>query len=396
MSVKSLSRLGVVAVTIAAAGVIASPSAFAASLSVAANNPSAVSAGGQVKATATVGSGVKIPATLQIRLFSEPNCSGDVIGESKVFGQNDDASNAGNDIQTGGGNYNFTVSNVDAGAYSWQATLDEADKSPANACSATMNVAKVTPTLSATSTNTSTGGKIKVSATLAGRVKAQAQPADVDMKFDLFGPSDPTCAKAPIDSTTVAVYNGTNSYSSHEYAVTGAGTYRWKVTYSGDKNNAGVALGCGKAASLVTSGGNPPANTPTCEGATATIVGTGKGETILGTEGDDVIVAKGGNDIVNGKGGNDIICGGGGKDILRGGNGNDIIRGGDGSDDVQGGKGNDVLYGDRGGDRLAGGAGNDKLYGGAGNDGLDGGAGTDFGDGGPGTDVPRSIEKTPK
>jgi hypothetical protein len=53
----------------------------------------------------------------------------------------------------------------------------------------------------------------------------------------------------------------------------------------------------------------PPSTT--CEGQTATIVGTsGNDNNIVGTSGRDVIAALGGNDRVRSLGGNDLVCGG--------------------------------------------------------------------------------------
>jgi Ca2+-binding RTX toxin-like protein len=86
---------------------------------------------------------------------------------------------------------------------------------------------------------------------------------------------------------------------------------------------------------------------PTCEGQTATIVGTlGNDNNIVGTSGRDVIAALEGNERVRSLDGNDIVCGG---------EGNDIVDGGGGTD---------------------------RLFGDAPN-GEDGGTGTDNGDGGP-------------
>jgi Ca2+-binding RTX toxin-like protein len=83
----------------------------------------------------------------------------------------------------------------------------------------------------------------------------------------------------------------------------------------------------------------------TCDGATATIVGTAGGDTITGTPGNDVISAGAGNDTVNGGGGDDVICGGGGNDRLRGDDGNDRLFGDAGADQLFGDAGNDTLNG---------------------------------------------------
>ena len=61
----------------------------------------------------------------------------------------------------------------------------------------------------------------------------------------------------------------------------------------------------------------------TCQGVTATRVGTPGPDIINGTSGPDVIVGLGGNDTINGQGGNDRICGGGGAAKISGGTGAD-------------------------------------------------------------------------
>jgi PKD repeat protein len=158
---------------------------------------------------------------------------------------------------------------------------------------------------------------------------------------------------------------------------------------------------------------------PTCEGETATIVGTpGNDNNIVGTSGRDVIAALGGNDRIRALGGNDLVCGGEGNDVINGGAGNDrlfggepnredssggtdrivggigndFINGGAGNDRLNGYTGNDRLYGSTGSDEILGLRGNDHLYGGAGNDVLRGGSDTDNGDGGPNLDSCVRVE----
>jgi Ca2+-binding RTX toxin-like protein len=196
---------------------------------------------------------------------------------------------------------------------------------------------------------------------------------------------------------------------------------------------------------------NPPSPPlpPTCEGQTATIVGTPDDDNnIVGTSGQDVIAALGGNDRVRALGGNDLVCGGEGNDIIDGGAGadrllgdepnsegttsadggtdrivggtgndyidggaaNDLIDGGTGNDRLDGSTGNDRLHGSTGSDELLGFTGNDRLFGednndrlnggsgidqlngGTGNDRLDGGSNTDQGNGGPNFDSCVRVE----
>ena len=63
--------------------------------------------------------------------------------------------------------------------------------------------------------------------------------------FDLYGPNDPTCSGTPI-FTSFATVTDNGYYTSGEYAPTVAGTYRWRVAYSGDDNNDSAGpTGCG-------------------------------------------------------------------------------------------------------------------------------------------------------
>ena len=95
----------------------------------------------------------------------------------------------------------------------------------------------------------------------------------------------------------------------------------------------------------------------TCDGLTATIVGTPGDDRITGTPERDVIVALGGHDMVHGMGGDDVICGGPGDDHLNGGQGNDRLFGGDGDDVLVGAAGTDHHDGGRGEDVCGGGGG---------------------------------------
>ncbi len=125
---------------------------------------------------------------------------------------------------------------------------------------------------------------------------------------------------------------------------------------------------------------------PTCNGKTATIIGTEDNDLLTGTDGDDVIVALGGNDLILSRAGDDTVCAGEGNDDLRGGTGIDTLLGESGNDVLRGGAGNDTLYGGDGNDVLRGEAGNDELFGAGGNDELDGGDGRDILHGGDGND----------
>ena len=75
------------------------------------------------------------------------------------------------------------------------------------------------------------GGQIYDSAMLGNGVNPTGW-----LTFKLFGPSDTSCAGAPLLTTTTAV-NGNGYYESSRYTTNSAGTYRWTVAYGGDANN---------------------------------------------------------------------------------------------------------------------------------------------------------------
>ncbi len=69
--------------------------------------------------------------------------------------------------------------------------------------------------------------------------------------FALYGPDDATCSRARIFTSTVPV-SGNGTYRSEPFTPAAAGTYRWRVTYSGDANNqAAGPTGCGVDAETV-------------------------------------------------------------------------------------------------------------------------------------------------
>jgi predicted alpha/beta hydrolase family esterase len=102
------------------------------------------------------------------------------------------------------------------------------------------------------------------------------------------------------------------------------------------------------AAVLVVCPSPAEAAAQTCQGLTATIVGTDGNDQLRGTPGDDVIVGLAGNDVIRGEGGNDVICGGPGNDTLFGDAGDDTMLGGDDNDVLHGADGNDTLDGGTG------------------------------------------------
>lgn len=112
------------------------------------------------------------------------------------------------------------------------------------------------------------------------------------------------------------------------------------------------------------------ADTPTCAGLTATIVGTPGNDVRTGTEGPDVVYLGAGNDKFSGRGGDDVVCGGPGDDTIHGGPGTDSLYGEDGDDELGGGDGNDLVVTGPGHNQVGEGPGDDTLRGGPGTDEL--------------------------
>ncbi len=64
--------------------------------------------------------------------------------------------------------------------------------------------------------------------------------------FNLFDPSDATCAGTPAYTQTVSVSgNGTYSTTNTTFLASDEGTWRWQVSYSGDGNNEAAESACG-------------------------------------------------------------------------------------------------------------------------------------------------------
>ena len=144
-----------------------------------------------------------------------------------------------------------------AGVYRWVATYsgDANNLSVSGVCgdsSETVSVTPATPAISTTPTPPIAlgGGQLADVATVFGRVSPVAG-ATID--FHLFGPSDPTCAGAPVfESLGVPYPVAGGPVTSAPYTPTVAGIYRWIATYSGDANNVSVAGVCSDASESVT------------------------------------------------------------------------------------------------------------------------------------------------
>jgi hypothetical protein len=89
------------------------------------------------------------------------------------------------------------------------------------------------------------GGSISDQATLAGGINPSGT-----ITFNLFAPSDGSCASSIF--TSVKTVTGNATYTSDSFTASSAGTYLWVASYSGDANNPSAATSCGDETVVVT------------------------------------------------------------------------------------------------------------------------------------------------
>ncbi len=124
-----------------------------------------------------------------------------------------------------------------AGTYQWTAAYSgDANNNPvATACGDPNQRVIASPVYVAqTTTAARTGGQLHATTVLAGGFA----PVGGTLTFTVTGPNDMFCGGATDYTHTVAV-NGTGSYDSGSFTPTVAGTYTFRVRYSGDQDNYG-------------------------------------------------------------------------------------------------------------------------------------------------------------
>ena len=94
------------------------------------------------------------------------------------------------------------------------------------------------------------GSSFHDTATL-GPPPAGAAPPTGTVVFNVYGPADPTCAAAPVFTSTNAVNAAGTSATSGTFMPTTTGTYRVIATYSGDANYLGSSSSCSDPAEAV-------------------------------------------------------------------------------------------------------------------------------------------------
>jgi uncharacterized repeat protein (TIGR01451 family) len=109
---------------------------------------------------------------------------------------------------------------------------------------ASASVTKAQPAIGTTAVSpVGVGGDISDTATVSGGYSPSGQ-----VRFDLYGPADPTCDDTPVYTDTQTLTdngNGTFSATSGTYTTTSAGDYHWIASYLGNASDKAVAGNCG-------------------------------------------------------------------------------------------------------------------------------------------------------
>jgi hypothetical protein len=195
-----------------------------------------VTVGENIHDTATI-SGLVNPdgtGSITFTLYSDVACT------NQVFADTVSSISANGDYVSA----NHTATAV--GSYYWIASFSgDSNNDPIEtACldeGETSVVNKATPSISTTPDPSSgtIGVTLNDSAALSGGFNPMG-----DITFNLYAPSDPTCAGTPAFTDVVSV-NGNGAYStSSGFASNAGGVWRWTATYSGDGNNNSVSSGC--------------------------------------------------------------------------------------------------------------------------------------------------------
>ncbi len=181
-----------------------------------------------------------------------------------------------------------TVSNLAPGSYTvkedavttWLTGAPQSTTIALPSCSGSVSFSNIhvfSPTIGTTpNPGTATVGAIlNDSATLTGG----SNPTG-NIVFNLYGPSDTTCAGPALYNQTVAV-SGAAATTSPGFTTAAVGTYRWTASYSGDTYNNSVSSGC-------------QAEQVTVNKATPSIVTSASGPVIVGAAINDVATLSGG------------------------------------------------------------------------------------------------------
>ena len=157
------------------------------------------------------------------------------------------------------------------GTYHWVATYngDANNTTVSSACAAEpVTITQATPAIA---TTPSAGGPVGTSISDTATVSGGFNPTGT-VTFNLFPPTDATCAGTPVFTSTNRPLSGGSATSAPPFTTTAVGTYHWVATYNGDANNTTVSSGCTAEPVTITQATPTIATTPSAGGPVGTSI----------------------------------------------------------------------------------------------------------------------------
>lgn len=190
--------------------------------------------------TVTISGGINTTGTITLTLHrpDDPDCTGAPFGS---FGN----TVTPNDPSTTTVSFNPNAT----GTYRWKATYsgDANNNAVTIPCGNAVTWVKAQPALTGTFTTGTLplGSSATGAFTLTGGFNRTGE-----VKVELFGPTDPTCASSSLMSASVVIDHNSDGTPVISGSITAsslntAGVYTWRATYEGDENNAAAAIACG-------------------------------------------------------------------------------------------------------------------------------------------------------
>jgi choice-of-anchor A domain-containing protein len=214
------------------------------SLSSTASAPVRLGPGSSISDVAHLSGGVTPTGTITFKLHgpNDQDCTGSAVFSSTSTAAGNGYFGSGSFTPERTGTYRWVVD------YSGDQNNRPAGPTACDDSNETVEVSRADTSLSSDVPHAvePAGTEIHDTATLTGAVSPVGA-----LTFKLYGPDDAACASAPIFSATI-VFTGGGQHNSPGFTPPMAGTYRWVVSYSGDRNNepAGPTR-CGEASETV-------------------------------------------------------------------------------------------------------------------------------------------------
>jgi len=227
--------------------------------------PATATVGQPVTDVAHLGGGIDPTGTISFSLYgpNNPTCTGNPLQTVTT-------------AVSGDGDYSSPpVTPTSVGSYVWVAKYSGDSINPNNiplsgGCGAADETVTITPATPALTT-TATPSAVTVGQPVAdvAHLTGGDNPSGT-ITFKLYGPTPTTCTGTPVATVTTTVH-GDGDYTSPSTTPSGAGSYVWVASYSGDSNNVGLSNGCAETTETVTVGPTTPALTTTATPSTVTI-----------------------------------------------------------------------------------------------------------------------------